>query len=313
MIKKALIVGCTGQDGTYLFKNLQRRNYEIIGIARDFVHSTIQKHIKPVDISNTKQVCDLLDEHKPDEIYYLAVFHQSAEEGSRDDTESFRNSIDVNLLSLNNFLEGINKYSRNSRLFYAASSHIFGDTSETIQCETSHFKPNCVYGITKTAGIHASHFYRKAHSVFSSVGILYNHSSPIQSSRFVCKKIVDTAVSIKNKAQDKLIVGNLGQKIDLGYAPDYVEAMYRILQLSSPEDFIISSGKVHTVLDIVKSVFEYLDMDWTKFVEENPDLIAKKGKPALLGNNQKLKLMTGWQPTVSFNEMIKIMVTEGRK
>ena len=99
----------------------------------------------------------------------------------------------------------------------------------------------------------------------------------------------------------------------MGYAPDYVEAMYRILQLSSPEDFIISSGKVHTILDIVKSVFEYLDMDWTKFVEENPDLIAKKGKPALLGNNQKLKLMTGWQPTVSFNEMIKIMVTEGRK
>lgn len=310
-MKKALILGYAGQDGRYLFENLQKRNYQIIGIARNVVRSISPKSIKPIDISKSKQVYDLLDEYKPDEIYYLAAFHQSSEDLYYDNAEFFRRSFDVNVLSLINFLDGIKKYSKKSRLFYAASSHIFGDPAESIQDETTPFNPNCIYGITKTAGVHACRLYRESHSVFASVGILYNHESPLRSSKFVSKRIVNTAIAIKNKIQDKLIIGNLNAKIDWGYAPDYVEAMYRILQLSSAGDFIISSGSIHTVRDFVKGVFEYLDLDWIRYAEEDPNLITKKEKHNLQGNNQKLKSMTGWQPTVTFNDLIKIMVREG--
>ena len=312
-MKKALITGCTGQDGTYLFENLQKKNYEIIGIARNVVRSTLSKSIRPVNISKSKQVYDLLEEYNPDEIYYLAAFHQSSEDQYYDDAELLRRSFDVNVLSLINFLEGIKNYSKYSRLFYAASSHIFGDSTESIQDETTPLNPNSIYGITKTAGVHLCRLYREKHSIFVSVGIPYNHESPLRSSKFVSQKIVKTAVAIKNKIQDKLVIGNLNAKIDWGYAPDYVEAMYRILQLSSPGDFIISSGKIHTVRDFIKGVFKDLDLDWTKHVKEDPNLITKKEKHNLQGNNQKLKTMTKWQPTASFNDLIKIMVREGLK
>lgn len=312
-MKKVLIIGCTGQDGTYLFENLQKRNYEIIGIARNVVRSTLSKSIKPVNISKSKQVYNLLEEYKPDEIYYLAAFHQSSEDQYYDDAELLRRSFDVNVLSLINFLEGIKNYSNYSRLFYTASSHIFGNSTESIQDETTPLNPNSIYGITKTAGVHLCRLYREKYSIFVSVGILYNHESPLRSSKFVSQKIVKTAVAIKNKIQDKLIIGNLNAEIDWGYAPDYVEAMYKILQLSSAGDFIISSGKIHTVRDFVKGVFKYLDLDWTKYVKEDPNLIKKKEKHNLQGNNQKLKTMTKWQPTVSFNDLIKIMIRDGLK
>jgi GDPmannose 4,6-dehydratase len=312
-MKKALIIGCTGQDGTYLFENLQKRNYEMIGIARNAVCSTLPKSIKPIDICKSEQVYDLLEVYKPDEIYHLAAFHQSSEDQYYDDAELLRRSFDVNVLSLINFLDGIKKYSKNSRLFYAASSHIFGNPAERIQDETSSLNPNSIYGITKTAGVHTCRLYREKHSIFASVGILYNHESPIRSSEFISQKIVKTAVAIKNKNRDKLIIGNLNAEVDWGYALDYVEAMYRILQLSSAGDFIISSGKTHTVRDFVKGVFEYLDLDWTKYVEGDPKLITKKEKHNLQGNNQKLNSMTGWQPTVSFNDLIKIMVKDELK
>ena len=312
-MKRALIIGCSGQDGTYLFENLQKRNYEIIGIARNVVCSTLPKSVKPIDICKSEQVYDLLEVYKPDEIYHLAAFHQSSEDQFYDDVESFRRSFDVNVLSLINFLNGMRKYSKYSRLFYAASSHIFGNPDERIQDETTPLNPNSIYGITKTAGVHVCRLYREKHSIFASVGILYNHESPLRSSNFVSQKIVKTAVAIKSGIQDKLIIGNLNAGIDWGYAPDYVAAMYRILQLPSAEDFIISSGKIHTVRDFVKGVFEYLDLDWTKYVEEDPKLITKKETHNLQGNNQKLNSMTGWRPTVSFNDLIKIMVKDELK
>lgn len=312
-MKKALIIGCSGQDGTYLFENLQKKNYKIIGIDRNVIRSTLSRSIEPIDISKSRQVYSLLGEYKPDEIYYLAAFHQSSEDPYDDDAELFRKSFGVNALSLINFLNGIKKYSKNSRLFYAASSHIFGNPIESVQDETTPFNPNCIYGVTKTAGVHICHLYRQNHSVFASVGILYNHESPLRPSRFISKKIVEAAIAIKKKIQTKVIVGNLDAKIDWGYAPDYVEAMYRILQLSSAEDFIISNGNIHKVRDFVKGVFGYLDLDWEKYVEEDPNLIKKRQKHNLQGNNQKLKSMTGWKPTVSFSDLIKIMVREGLK
>lgn len=311
-MKRAIIVGSNGQDGSYLFEYLHKKKYEIIGIGKGNIRSNLPKSIKPIDISDSGEIYSLVDDYKPDEIYYLASFQQSSEELFFDDVQLFKKSLDVNLLSLINFLEGIRKYSRSSKLFYAASSHIWGNPVESIQDELTPINPNCIYGITKASGLLTCRFYRVNHSIFASVGILYNHESSIRSSRYISKKIVSAAVAIKNKEQDKLTLGDLNSKVDWGYAPDYVEAMFRILQLSSADDFVISSGSTHTVLDFVKSVFRYLDLDWTKYVEENPDLITKRRKSSLQGNSQKLRSMTGWRPKVSFDKMIEILVREER-
>lgn len=308
--KKTIIVGHTGQDGSYLYKHLREKRYDIIGIASRSIDSTshqpdLSKHI---NIIERESVYKLIDNYQPDEIYYLAAVHHSSVDTQYDESELFNKSIEINLVALINFLEGIKKYSKNTKLFYAASSHLFGNPTENIQTELTPFRPNCIYGITKTAGVHTCHFYRSNHGIMVSVGILYNHESPIRSSKFVSKKIVETAIAIKNKTHQQLVIGNLNAKIDWGYAPDYVNAMHKILQLNAADDFIISSGSIHTVGDFVRGVFEYLGLDWSEYVIEDPDLITKKPKNNLYGNNQKLRTITGWDNTVSFNELIEIMV-----
>ncbi|MBW8050443.1 MAG: NAD-dependent epimerase/dehydratase family protein [Cytophagales bacterium] len=308
--KKAIIAGHTGQDGSYLYKYLHEKGCNIIGIASKSIDTThhqpgLSKHINIVE---RESVYKLIDNYQPDEIYYLAAVHQSSIDIQYDESELFKKSIEINLIALINFLEGIKKYSKSTRLFYAASSHIFGNPTESPQNELTPFRPNCIYGITKTAGVNTCHFYRTNYGIMASIGIFYNHESPIRSSKFVSKKIVETAVAIKNKTQHHLVIGDLNAKIDWGYALDYVKAMHKILQLNIADDFIISSGSIHTVGDFVRGVFGYLGLDWSEYVKEDPNLITKKPKKNLYGNNQKLKTMTGWDNTVSFNELIEIMV-----
>ncbi len=309
-MKRALIIGCMGQDGTYLYENLAKRQYEIIGIGKKVVKANLRESIDPVDITQRKQVYEFLNKYRPQEIYYLAAYHHSSEDEMGDEAQVFNHSYEIHVLSFINFLEAMKKYLKNSRLFYAASSHIFGEPKENIQTEATPLNPTCIYGITKAAGVHTCRFYRENYKLYVSVGILYNHESSRRSPKFVSQKIVNTAIAIKNRSQDKLVVGNLNAKIDWGYAPDYVEAMIKILQLPEAGDFIIASGATHTVRDFVKGVFDYLNLDWTRYVKEDARLITKKAKDNLQGDPQKLKTLTGWQPGVSFEEMIKIMVKE---
>jgi len=149
--------------------------------------------------------------------------------------------------------------------------------------------------------------------VFASVGILFNHESPLRSSQFISQKIVQAAVDIKNGGSDKLILGSLESKIDWGFAADYVEAMHLILQQPNPEDFVIASGELHSVKDFVKEAFEYLDLDWKDYVEENPQLITKAKTNPLCGNPSKLKRKTGWQPTLSFDKLIQLMIRQAQE
>ena len=309
-MKRALIIGCMGQDGTYLYENLAKRQYEIIGIGKKVVKANLRESIDPLDITQRKQVYEFLNKYRPQEIYYLAAYHHSSEDEMGDEAQVFNHSYEIQVLSFINFLEAMKKYLKNSRFFYAASSHIFGEPKENIQTESTPLNPTCIYGITKAAGVHTCRFYRENYKLYVSVGILYNHESSRRSPKFVSQKIVNTAIAIKNRSQDKLVVGNLNAKIDWGYAPDYVEAMIKILQLPEAGDFIIASGATHTVRDFVKGVFDYLNLDWTRYVKEDARLITKKAKDNLQGDPQKLKTLTGWQPGVSFEEMIKIMVKE---
>ena len=307
-MKKALIIGHTGQDGTYLYEYLDRRNYQIIGISSKTYRSNFTSITSTIDITDKSAVDKLLISFEPNEIYFLAAVHQSSSDITNDDYQLFQNSYKINVLALANFLDGINKYSKGSRLFYAASSHVFGNPPTEIQNENTPLNPNCIYGITKTTAIQLIRYFNASCNVYASVGILYNHESPLRSSKFVSKKIVESAVAIKNNKLDKLVLGNLKASIDWGYAPDYVDAAVRILQLNAPDTFVISSGKTHTVGDFVAGVFNYLKLDWKLYVTENPDLIRKTNKKTLQGDYSKLHAATNWKPSVSFSELIEIMV-----
>jgi GDPmannose 4,6-dehydratase len=307
-MSNALIIGHTGQDGSYLWKLLSAQKYDLMGVSTTGVLSSQKGNSVALDIRNYSEVEKLVKNYQPDELYYLAAVHQSSSDKQMEEGELFQKSIDINAKAFINFLEAIRLHSKQTKIFYAASSHIFGETLSPIQDETTPLNPNCIYGITKTMGIRACYFYRDNYDVFASVGIFYNHESPLRASKYVSKKIVETAVAIKNGLKDKLTLGNLDQRVDWGYAPDYVDAAYRILQLKSPGDFVISSGTTHSIKDFTVGVFSYLGLDWQKYVEINPNLITKKQKQNLSGNNKKLKNATGWENSVTFSGLIKILV-----
>jgi len=308
-MKKAVIVGCNGQDGKLLYEFLSTKEYELIGLDRNIIRCDTHTDMDLVDITNTKQVYVLINNFKPDEIYHLAAFHSSSEDTPLDNMELYQNSYTVNVISLINFLEGMRKHSPQTRLFYAASSHIFGDAAGDFQDESTPINPNSIYGITKAAGLFACRFYRHNYSLFAATGILYNHESTLRHERFVSKRIIRGAINIKRGKQDKLILGDLDAEIDWGYAPDYVEAMHRILNSQTADDFIIATGEKHSVLDFVKTAFGYLGLDWKSYVEEDHRLLTRE-KTSLVGNPTKLMTVTGWGPSVDFNQMIKILLAE---
>lgn len=311
-MKKAIVVGSTGQDGYYLSELLRENKYEVIGISSKQI-SENKLGITRLDVMQASEVESLLSKFQPDEIYFLAAVHQSSSDQQTEDGILFQKSIDLNVKALVNFLEGIRKHSSRSKLFYAASSHVFGNVDKSPQDETTPLQPDCIYGVTKTAGIGACHFYRENHNIFACVGIFYNHESPLRASKFVSKKIVEGAVAIKKKLQTELVLGNLESQIDWGYAPDYMKAVFAMMQLSKADDFIISSGEVHTIKDFVGGIFKYLGLDSSEFVKTNPALITKKQKKNLFGNNQKIKNATGWSPSTDFKGLIKILVDEELK
>ena len=306
-MKKALIVGHTGQDGTCLGRLLHDNAYEVIGISRSSV-SKNNYGITHVNIDHVAEVEGLMQNFMPDEVYFLAAVHHSSSDIKMEDGELFQKSFDINVKALINFLESVRKFAPKTKLFYAASSHIFGDPLISPQNESTPFQPNCVYGITKTAGIRACHYYRYNHAIFTSVGIFYNHESPLRESKYVSKKIVQAAVAIKNNIKDELLLGSLDSQIDWGYAPDYMKAVYAMMKQKAPDDFVVSSGELHTINDFVVGVFDYLQLDPKKYVKVNPQLITKRQKQNLFGDSQKLRKTTGWSPDVDFKTLIKILV-----
>jgi GDPmannose 4,6-dehydratase len=300
-----LVVGSTGQDGSYLTEYLRTQNYAVAGIDRG---TTNALDGRIVDIQDALEVEEVLSSFGPDEIYYLAAFHHSSEDLPSNDHEIIQRSLEINTLGLNNFLHGITRRSSHSRLFYAASSHVFGDPAHDIQNEDTPLNPIDGYGISKAAGLFLCRHYRKQRNVHCSGGILYNHESPRRSAAFVSQKVVRAAVRISKRQQDKLVVGDLDALVDWGYAPEYVEAMWRILQLDEPEDFVIASGALHSVRELVQITFEILNLDWTAYVESASAITQKQRIKTLQGDTARLESRTGWRPKMSFREMILAMV-----
>lgn len=307
-MKTALIIGSQGQDGTYLNEHLFKKNYRVFGIGRVKVQGPRRGSSKPLNILNAKDVRGFLKKHRPDEIYYLAAYHHSSENLQGDPVHLLRQSFAVHVEGLGNVLEALRVEGLHSRVFYAASSHIFGNVSKTRQNESTPMNPDCTYGLTKAAGRQLCHLYRQHHGLFISVGILYNHESPLRAPHFVSQKIVRAAWEIKLGRQKELVLGNLKAKVDWGYAGDYVVAMHKILQARQSDDFIVSSGSQHTVGEFTKGVFDRLGLDYKRYVREDPALLKKSGSRQFYGDQSKLTRQTGWKPKVSFRKLISIMV-----
>jgi len=297
----AVIVGGYGQDGRLLGEQLERAGCSVVPLGRN-----------DVDLQDREQIVALLRRHQPGEIYYLAAHHHSSQDATGvDDAALFRSSFDVNVTGLVNFLEAVRAHSPRTRIFYAASSHIFGSSESSLQNEQTPFAPNGVYGITKTAGVHACRYYRQAHGVFVSAGILYNHESRYRAPNFVSQKIVRAVQEIAAGRRQRLVLGDLSVRIDWGYAPDYVDAMRRILALPSADDFVIATGESHSVQEFVETAFEAVGLVWREHVTVDPGQILRQ-YPGLTGDASKLRAATGWQPSVSFRKMVRILLEASR-
>ena len=307
MKKRALIIGHSGQDGFYLTQTLESLDYEVFGVSNSASLNLKSFSIAKGAITYFEFCENLFSAILPDEVYYLAALHQSSIEKSYDDLKFYKDTIDVNANGLLNFLECIVKYKLECKLFYSSSSHIFGGTASLTQNEETPYCPVSIYGVSKVLGMQYCNLYRQK-GVSCSVGIFYNHESPRRGSKFVSKKIIETAVKISKGEASELVLGDLSAKIDWGFAPDYVRAAHAILQTTESSDFIISSGSLHTIEDFVSIAFEQLNLNWRDYVKINSNIILKKSVTVLQGDYSKLKRLCNWKPSLSFKQMVEVLV-----
>jgi GDPmannose 4,6-dehydratase len=311
MAKKALVTGLTGQDGSYLAELLHQKGYEIHGLLRrssqpidmrlghlaDFV--TIQHG----DLTDSLSLREILSKVQPDEVYNLAA--QSHVAWSFKTPES---TFDITGAGPLRLLEAIRQTSPHSRFYQASSSEMFGLVQETPQTEKTPFHPRSPYGVAKVAAYWATVNYREGYDMYACNGILFNHESERRGEEFVTRKITIAAAKIKLGLQDKLMLGNLDAKRDWGYAPEYVEAMWRMLQQDTPDDYVIATGETHSVRDFCEAAFSHLDLDYEKFVEIDPAFYRPAEVSLLIGDPSKAKKNLGWEPKVSFRELVSKMV-----
>lgn len=309
MNKLAIVVGSAGQDGYYLSEQLRNSGYNTIGIEREKISGA------PLDCNEWKSISDydsverLIEVSQPAEVYYLAAHHRSSEGDHENPLGDFERSFAVHVQSTLHFLEAIRRKSGSTKLFYAASSHVFGNPRVVPQNEETPFDPVSIYGITKASGVEVCRTFRRDHNLFCSAGILYNHESPKRGPTFIGQKIVKGAVSIKRGNSENLVLGDLRAAIDWGAASDYTMAMRAILNLETAGDFIIATGKIHSVGEFVDIVFETLGLDPRSYVSENPALLKKAEKSRqLIGDASKLMKLTDWRPTKSFEDLVRELV-----
>jgi GDPmannose 4,6-dehydratase len=308
---RAIIIGSAGQDGRLLLERLERDGCAVVGVERNRVTSSRGARPafeSPVDILDRHSVDALIGSIAPDAIFYLAAYHHSAEDKlPPDELELYTNSHDVHVVGLLHVLEAVRKRVPGCRLFYAASSHCFGEPPTPIQNESTPLRPRCAYGISKSAGVGLCRMYRTNYCVRASTGFFYNHESALRAPKFLSTKIVRAAVEISRGLRERLVLGDLAARVDWGFAPDYVDAMIRIVRLETADDFIIATGESHSVEEFVSAAFSRVGLDWRRYVEVEPAIIGKP-RTALVGDSTKLRRATGWSPSVTFQQMVALLV-----
>jgi GDPmannose 4,6-dehydratase len=311
---KAIIIGCNGQDGSYLWEQLSEQGFSLVGIASKGQTKALHAiSPTPVDILDYAAVGKLMQDFMPDQIYYLATHHHSSQDcellSSPD--KLLQSSLNTHLIGLNNVLHSMKISATTATLAYAASSKVFGEPPDEIQTEAVPFSPLCIYGITKAAGVNLCRMYRKEYGMRTSCVILYNHESPRRAEKFVSQKVVHGLVKVKRGLLDRLELGSLAAAADWGYAPDYTRAMQMISESAPPDEYIVATGQLHTVDQMARLVCKRLSLDPEKVIVEKPGILFRQSKP-LCGDASKLRDATGWKPDISFEQMIDLMVDEAQ-
>lgn len=316
-MKKALITGCTGQDGSYLTEFLLEKGYQVHGlkrrassfntdrvdhIFRDFHEADNRFFLHYADLTDGSSLASLLHDLEPDEIYNLGA--QSHVKVSFDIPEF---TADVVALGTLRMLEAMRLTGVKCRFYQASSSEMFGSAPPP-QSEQTVFHPRSPYACAKMFGHNITVNYRESYGVHASSGILFNHESPRRGETFVTRKITRAVARIKYGVQNKLFLGNMDARRDWGYAPDYVRAMWLMLQQENPDDYVIGTGEAHTVREFVELAFACVDMDWHQYVEVDPRYFRPAEVDYLLADPSKARKALGWEPTVTFTELVRIMI-----
>ncbi len=314
-MKRALITGLTGQDGAYLSKFLLEKGYKVYGMYRRTSSPNFWRlqtlnclqdiSLIPADLSDASSILEAIKISEPDEIYNLGA--QSFVEASFAQPLT---TADINGLGLLRILEKVRQIKPDTKVYQASTSELYGDGKSGSLNEDIPFSPSSPYASSKLFAYHTAINYRKSYGIFVSNGILFNHESPLRGLEFVTRKVTNAAARIKLGLQKELKLGNLEAKRDWGYAPDYVECMWLMLQQKEPEDYVVATGEAHSVKELVENAFDSLKLNWKDYVKVDDKLIRPEDVMYLQGDPSKAKRKLGWEPKTKFKELIRIMVDE---
>lgn len=314
-MKKAIITGITGQDGSYLTEFLLKKGYQVHGIVRRVAledpahrlwrirHLVDKITLHSASLESYSSIFNVVERVKPQECYHLAA--QSYVGYSFEDEFS---TINTNINGTHFILSAIKERAPKCKFYFAASSEMFGHVKETPQSEETPFHPRSPYGISKVAGFDLTRNYREAYNLFALSGILFNHESPRRGFEFVTRKISNAVAEIKIGLCKKMHIGNLEAKRDWGFAGEYVQAMWLMLQQDMPCDYVIATGEEHSVGEFVELAFDYVGLDWRKYVVIDKELYRPAEVNILKGNYSKAKKELGWIPVIKFEKLVKMMV-----
>lgn len=315
-MKKALITGIAGQDGSYLADMLLSKGYEVHGIVRrktneneehelaNIQHLLNRIKIHPISLDNPFAISEIVKTVMPDECYHLAS-SSFVSYTFDDEFSTFYNNVQ----STHYLLAALKEHSISCRTYFAGSSEMFGRVTKEPQTETTIFNPRSIYGISKLTGYHLTRNYRELNDMFICTGILYNHESPRRGFEFVTRKITSTVAKIKLGKENKLYLGNLDAVRDWGYAPDYVNAMWLMLQQDKPDDYVIATGELHSVREFVDCAFKGVGLDYKEYVVVDPQFFRESEKVPLRGDSSKAHRVLGWKSQKKMEEIIFEMIT----
>jgi GDPmannose 4,6-dehydratase len=314
-MKKALITGITGQDGSYLAELLLEKGYEVHGIVRRValedpahrlwrcVHLQDRVKLHSASLESFPSLFNVVEAVRPDECYHLAA--QSFVNYTLDDEFS---TMDTNVNGTHYLLSAVTRMAPRCRFYFSGSSEMFGLADSSPQDEQTPFHPRSAYGISKVAGYHLTRNYRDTHKLFACTGILFNHESPRRGFEFVTRKISSGVARIKKGVESKLRLGNLDARRDWGYAPDYVRAMWLMLQQERPDDCVVASGRTHSVREFMEAAFAVVGLDWREHVVIDEHVFRASEEHVLCGRPTKAQNALGWRPEVQFEQLVEIMV-----
>ena len=308
---RALITGITGQDGSYLAELLLSKGYEVVGIVRRTSHHSYERiehlldriEVMPADLLDQHSLTMVLQETKPDEVYNLAA--QSYVPTSW--TQPVLTG-EFTALGVTRILEAIRLVHPSTKFYQASSSEMFGRVTETPQRETTSFYPRSPYGVAKVYGHWITVNYRESYNLYAVSGILFNHESPRRGIEFVTRKVTDGAARIKLGLGSELRLGNLDARRDWGFAGDYVEAMWLMLQQPKPQDYVVGTGQTHSVRELVEAAFSHVGLEWKRYVKTDPKFVRPAEVDLLQADPSKARRELGWTPKVSFPELVGMMV-----